>query len=153
MLRLRAGGDVFKFVQEMERLTFWESLKYLAERHGIPLPKRTDLADEEAKKRGAVYEMNEIALRVYQDLLHAPSGQEARAYLKHRGLNQAVAEEFNLGLSERGGQMLVRIFENKASRTPKWRTAASSGHAPTARATTTSSAAGSCSPFIPRPAR
>ncbi|WP_321477225.1 DNA primase [uncultured Paludibaculum sp.] len=108
-----AGGDVFKFVQEMERLTFWEALKYLAERNGIPLPKRTDLADEEAKKRGAVYEMNEIAVKVYRDLLFSPAGQEARAYLKHRGLSQAIAEEFSLGLSERGGQMLVRIFEKQ----------------------------------------
>lgn len=108
-----AGGDIFKFVMEMERLTFWEALKYLAERNGIPLPKRTDLADEEAKKRGAVYEMNEIAVKVYHDLLFSPAGEEARAYLKHRGLSRAVAEEFNLGLSERGGQMLVRLFEKQ----------------------------------------
>src|SRR5665213_1000312 len=36
------GGDVIKFVQEIEGLSFWESAKMLAERYGVPLPKRSD---------------------------------------------------------------------------------------------------------------
>ena len=34
-----AGGDVFKFIQSVERITFPESLKFLAEKYGIPMPK------------------------------------------------------------------------------------------------------------------
>ena len=108
-----AGGDVIKFVMEIERLTFWEALKYLAERHGIPLPKRNDMADAEAKQRGGVFEMHEIATQLFRDNLFSPAGAEAREYLKRRGLQKATAEEFQLGLSERGGQSLVRIFEKR----------------------------------------
>ncbi|MBI5085854.1 MAG: DNA primase [Acidobacteria bacterium] len=108
-----AGGDVIKFVMEIERLTFWEALRYLAERHGIPLPKRNDLSDEEAKKRGGVYEMHESAAKAFRELLFSGAGQEARAYLQRRGLSQATAEEFGLGLSDRGGQMLARLFEKQ----------------------------------------
>lgn len=108
-----AGGDVFKFIMEIETLTFWEALKYLAERNGIPLPKRSDLADEEARQRGGIYEMHELALKVFEDLLFSPAGSEAREYLKRRGLSRATAEEFALGLSERGGQTLARLFEKQ----------------------------------------
>ncbi|MBI5280687.1 MAG: DNA primase [Candidatus Solibacter usitatus] len=108
-----AGGDVIKFVMEIERLTFWEALRYLAERHGIPLPKRNDLSDEEAKKRGGIYEMHETAAKAFRDLLFSGAGQDARAYLQRRGLSQAAADEFGLGLSDRGGQMLARLFEKQ----------------------------------------
>lgn len=108
-----AGGDVIKFIMEIERLTFWEALKYLAERHGIPLPKRNDLADEEARQRGGIFEMHELALKIYRDQLFSPAGSDAREYLKRRGLSRPTAEEFSLGLSERGGQSLVRVFEKQ----------------------------------------
>ncbi|HEY3442270.1 MAG TPA: DNA primase [Paludibaculum sp.] len=108
-----AGGDVFKFIMEIETLTFWEALKYLAERNGIPLPKRSDLADDEAKKRGGIYEMHEIAVKQFREMLFSPVGEDAREYLKRRGLSKATAEEFGLGLSERGGQALARIFEKQ----------------------------------------
>jgi DNA primase len=106
-----AGGDVIKFVEEIERLTFWEAVKYLAEKHGIPLPKRTDLTDQEAKERAGLFEAQEAAAKAYRDLLFSPAGQEARAYLVRRGVSQATAEEFGLGLADRGGQMMVRILE------------------------------------------
>ena len=46
-----AGGDVIKFVMEIERLTFWEAVKLLAERNGIPLPKQAGHGDEETRRR------------------------------------------------------------------------------------------------------
>jgi DNA primase len=46
-----AAGDVFKFVQEIESLTFPEVLKTLAERYGIPMPHRQRADDPETKSR------------------------------------------------------------------------------------------------------
>lgn len=108
-----AGGDVIKFVMEMESLPFWEAVKYLAERHGIPLPKRSEAADEETRKRAVLYEMHEVALEHFRQNLFGAAGEEARAYLKRRGVGRELAEEFGLGLSERGGQALARIFQRK----------------------------------------
>jgi len=106
-----AGGDVIKFVMEIERLTFWEAVRLLAERNGIPLPRQSEHADEETRRRAALYEMHELAGRLFRELLDSPAGREARGYLERRGVSRATAEEFGLGLSDRGGQMLVRAFE------------------------------------------
>lgn len=108
-----AGGDVIKFVMEIERFTFWEAVKYLAERNGIPIPQRREFSDEEAKLRESLHEMHEIAQRQFQELLYSPQGESARDYLKRRGLSRSTAEEFGLGLADRSGQMLVRLFEKR----------------------------------------
>jgi DNA primase len=108
-----AGGDVIKFVMEIDSLPFWEAVKYLAERNGIPLPKRSEAADEETRQRGVLYEMHEIALEHYRQNLFGPSGEETRQYLARRGVSKAAAEEFGLGLSERGGQALTRLLQRR----------------------------------------
>ena len=105
-----AGGDMLKFVMEIEGITFYEALKLLSERYGIPMPQRREYADPEAKARAALYEMHELAAKHYRATLESSQGAEARAYLERRGLNRDLAESFGLGLSERSGQGLVRVL-------------------------------------------
>ena len=107
------GGDVIKFVMEVERLSFYEALQLLADRHGIPMPKRADYSDPETKLRGAVYQMHELALRLYRTALESPPGAEARAYLQRRGLARKLIEEFGLGYSDPSGQALTRAFQRE----------------------------------------
>ena len=107
----QAKGDVFKFIQEKEGLSFFEALKLLAERNGIAMPQRQGYTDPESKLRAAIYEMHEIAARLFRANLEAAAGAEARAYLERRGVTSAVAEEFALGLSDRPGSQLSRRFE------------------------------------------
>jgi DNA primase len=108
-----AGGDVIKFVMEIEHLTFWEALKDLAEKNGIAMPKRSDFSDEETRRRAKIYEMHEIAERTFRENLYGGAGGEARAYLERRGVTREVAQQFGLGLSDRGGQQLTRLFEKQ----------------------------------------
>ena len=107
------GGDVFNFVMEIEALTFFEALRWLAERHGIPMPRRAGYSDEETRRKSWLYQMHEMAQEVFRKTLDSSAGAEARAYLERRGVSQAVAEEFGLGLSDRSGQTLVRRFEQE----------------------------------------
>jgi DNA primase len=107
------GGDVLNFVMEIERLSFFEALKLLAERNGIPMPKRADYSDEETKLRAAIYRMHEIAAEAFRRNLLGPAGREARDYLARRGVAEATAEEFGLGLAERSGQDLTRRLERE----------------------------------------
>src|ERR1035441_5080347 len=79
------GGDVFNFVQKIEGISFYEALKLLAERHGIAMPKRSLVADEDSKLREAVFRMHELALENFCANLRRPSGQEARADLARGG--------------------------------------------------------------------
>lgn len=108
-----AKGDVIKFVMEIEGLSFYEALKLLAERHGIAMPKRAEYSDPDTKLRAALFDMHEIAARMFRNALASGAGGEARAYLEKRGLGAGQIEEFGLGFSERGGQMLVRRFQQE----------------------------------------
>src|ERR1700685_814117 len=92
-----AGGDVLKFVMEIERISFFEALKMLAERNGISMPKR-EYSDPESKLRAALMEMHEIAARTFQANLNGPVGAETRTYLQSRGVSTEQAAEFGLGL-------------------------------------------------------
>ncbi len=106
------GGDVFKFIMEIERVSFFEALKLLAERNGVAMPKR-DYSDPDSKLRAALMEMHEIAARQFQANLNGPAGAEARNYLASRGVTQAHSAEFGLGLSDTSGQQLIRQFESR----------------------------------------
>src|ERR1051326_2732808 len=73
-----AGGDIFKFVMQFEGVTFFEALKTIAERNGIPMPKRAEYVDAETKQRTALMQAHEIAARLFQSNLNGPSGAHAR---------------------------------------------------------------------------
>lgn len=108
-----AGGDVIKFVMEIEGLTFYEALKLLAERYGIPMPRRADYSDPDTKLRAALYRMHEIACEMYRAAFDGSAGAVARAYVTKRGLTTGLITEFGLGFSEASGQMLARRFERE----------------------------------------
>lgn len=105
------GGDVFKFVQEIERISFYESLKLLAERSGIPLPKRSEYVDADTKLRASIFMMHELAEQAFRGALVAQGGAEARSYLNRRGLKANEIEQFGLGYADRSGHFLVNLFQ------------------------------------------
>jgi DNA primase len=104
------GGDVLKFVQEIEGLTFPETLKKLSEQHGIPMPKRTEYADPESKLRGALFEIYRIAAETFRSNLDGSPAGEARSYLAKRGISPESIETFGLGYTDPSGQVLVRLL-------------------------------------------
>ncbi len=108
-----AGGDVVKFVMEKEGISFYEALKLLAERYGIPMPKRSQYADEDSKLRGAIYQMHELAQENFRANLDGPAGEAARDYLVRRGVTPETAEQFGLGYSDRSGRALLRLYEQR----------------------------------------
>jgi DNA primase len=109
-----AGGDVVKFVMEKEGIGFYEALKLLADRYGIPMPKRSQYADEDSKLRGGIFQMHELAQENFRAHLNSPAGEAARAYLARRGVTPETAEQFALGYSDRSGRALLRLFEQRS---------------------------------------
>ena len=107
------SGDVVKFVQEKEGLSFYEALKSLSERYGIPMPKRSGYADEDSKLRGALLAMHEQAEEAFRANLESQAGEAARSYIGKRGLAPETVEHFGLGYSDRSGRALVRLFEQR----------------------------------------
>jgi DNA primase len=107
------GGDVFSFVQEIEGVSFFEAMRSLAERYGIPLPKRAEYTDPETRLRAAAFQMHELAAQHFRDLLASAAGAEARAYLERRGVAPELAALFGLGYADRGGRGLIRLLESQ----------------------------------------
>ena len=107
------SGDVLKFVMEIEGLSFYEALKSLAERYGIPMPKRSQYADEDSKTREALMRMHELAQEQFRANLHGSAGEAARAYLAKRGVQPETIEQFGLGYSLSSGRALLRMLEER----------------------------------------
>jgi DNA primase len=92
-------GDIFTFVQETQGLDFPEALEALARRAGITLAREP--ADARMRgRRGAAIEALRKAIDVYHDRLKkAPEAGPARAYLRHRGYDVAVIDEWRMGFA------------------------------------------------------
>ena len=94
------GGSVFNFVMEMERVSFPEAIKLVAEKSGVPLPKLIDDSRFEARRNeaDAVIELNKWALEWWEQQLES-SGEAriARDYLKGREITDETRKTFRMG--------------------------------------------------------
>jgi len=92
-----AGGDIYSFLMRLERLSFAEALRRLAEKAGVQLEARAGEA-RPAGRYEELYRANQAAQAVYHHLLiRDRRGEPGRAYLRQRGLAPADWERFGLG--------------------------------------------------------
>lgn len=89
------GGDVFSFLMELDKLTFPEALRELAERAGIQLPRREAAVGSELRDR--LYQANALARDFFRAELLTPAGAAARGYLAGRGFEGEVLSQFEIG--------------------------------------------------------
>jgi DNA primase len=113
----QVGGDVFKFVMEMEKVQFPESIRIVAEKCGIAVPAPRDRSPEERREdheRTLLIEMHRVAQSFFtKNLENTPEGKVARAYLEDRGLTKDVIEQFGIGYAPSGGDILLRQLKTK----------------------------------------
>jgi DNA primase len=94
------SGDVFSFVGKIENVGFPEAIRIVAQKCGIPLPKREYNSPEEAREsrsRGKLLELHEQATLWFEEQLRSPEGAAAREYLTGRGLNAEAIAKFRIG--------------------------------------------------------
>ena len=95
-----ASGDVFSFVSKIENVGFPEAVRIVAQKAGIPLPKREFASPEqaaEARLRTKLLELHETAAAWFEEQLRGPEGALAREYLAGRGLDPKGIKEFRIG--------------------------------------------------------
>ena len=113
------GGSVFNFIMEIERVTFPEAIKIVAEKAGVPLPKLIDDGRFEARQRESdqVIELNQWALSWWEDQLKSESGQarHARKYLEERGLTEQTCNLFRLGFAPDSWEALSTQLRQKGA--------------------------------------
>jgi DNA primase len=98
----QASGDVFSFVGKIENVTFPEAVRIVAQKCGIPLPKREYSSPEEAagaRTRGRLLELHEAATAWFEEQLRGPEGAVAREYLAGRGMTPEGIKTFRIGYS------------------------------------------------------
>src|SRR5580658_9961469 len=96
----QASGDVFSFVGKIENVTFPEAVRVVAQKCGIPLPKREFSSPEEAAEarlRTKLLELHETATAWFEEQLRSPEGALAREYLAGRGLTLEGIKTFRIG--------------------------------------------------------
>ena len=112
------GGNVFKFLMEIQSISFPEVLKVLAERAGIPLPRNSsdNSTDPGHKERASLRKLNEAATRYFQSLLKNPEGGlSARNYLTSRHFDAETLERYRVGWAAPTWKGLLTHVQQKSS--------------------------------------
>jgi DNA primase len=111
------GGDVFKFIMEMEKCAFPEAVRMVAEKSGIPVPHPRERSPEERQanqQRSALVEMHRMAAEFFaRQLTDSSEGKVAQAYLEDRGLDREAIARFGLGYAPSSGDALYHRLKQK----------------------------------------
>ena len=109
------GGNVYTFLMEYNRMSFYEAMEDLAGRAGIEIPER-EMTDQERRAQDArirLKEMNRYAAVYYHAVLKSPRGARAMDYLKNRGLTDETINHFGLGYADIGRDHLYHYLKDK----------------------------------------
>jgi DNA primase len=104
------GGNVYTFLMEHEKLSFYEALKLLAKRANIALPKKgsdqktTEISDQ-------LFYANQVASEYFRDSLK--NSKKAIDYLKSRGFSMDTIEVFSLGYASAEWDGLIKFSKEK----------------------------------------
>ena len=109
------GGNVFSFVEKMDRLSFPEAVRQLAERAHITLPSAGDQEKEKQRtdKRKRLLEANKEAAAWYFYRLRDAKGEKGMQYLRGRSLSAETIRRFGLGFAPMTRDLLVRYLREK----------------------------------------
>jgi DNA primase len=111
------AGNVITFVQEHEKLSYPEAIRWLADYYKITLQEteRTPEQQQQQLAGEALRILNEYASGYFHDtLLRSDEGQLiGLAYFKQRGFRKEIIERFKLGYNPDGGDAFYREATSK----------------------------------------
>jgi len=102
-----AGGDVYKFLQEMESLSFYEAVENLAQKASYTLTYEAGSNAPDQGQKARIYEANLAASKYFVEQLGADAATTGRDFLKSRGFDKSAAETFGVGFAPKGWNNLV----------------------------------------------
>jgi DNA primase len=109
------GGDVIRFVEEIDHLTFGEAVERLAARAGIELRYEQGgyVPGQEQSARRRLIEAHRVAEEFYVARLRDPGAAHGREFLTSRGFDAAAAERFGVGYAPAAWEDLVRHLRGR----------------------------------------
>lgn len=106
-----AHGNVFNFIMDYDNVSFYDALKKLADRVGIPLDISSNPKKKERNINEDMYSVYDIASKYYQNNLLTKDGIDALEYLTKRGFTDEIIKTFGVGLSTRSS--VTKILKAK----------------------------------------
>ncbi len=106
------SGNMFTFVMDMENFTFFDTVKFLADKANITIEFENEPFDPDRNKVEIYYDINKKAGKYFYEKLNSREGAYAKEYLNTRGLKDDTIVKFGLGYSLRDKDALYREFEN-----------------------------------------
>ncbi|MCR4278169.1 MAG: DNA primase [Candidatus Berkelbacteria bacterium] len=92
------GGDIYKFVMQVEHLEFGDALRMLAQKAGVTLQSRTRSEYQTQDSKSSLYQINRACAKVFQTiLLERDAGKAALEYLRKRGIKVETIKQFAIG--------------------------------------------------------
>ncbi len=108
-----AGGNAFKFIQEIDNVSFVEAVSFLARRSGIALPQSGATADL-GEFSDPVYRANELAQKYFHHMLLVDEGgRDALGYLLGRGIQDETIARFGLGYAPPRWDALLKVLNRR----------------------------------------
>jgi DNA primase len=109
-----AGGDVIRFVQLHDNLSFVDALRVLGKRAGVELEPEDAQTARRRSEKDAIYHANEVAARWFHEVLNRDAaGAPGRAYCSGRGIGSEAIETFTLGFAPDGWDGLVSVLQRE----------------------------------------
>ena len=110
------GGNVFRFIMDIEGVSFLEAVERLAKRANVTLPEKEMTAAQRAKleQRKRYLKINNFAARYYQKiLLETEAGRPYREYLQKRQIDEEIIQKFQLGATPSGWDNLYQNLKKR----------------------------------------
>ena len=108
------GGNVFAFLMKISQMTYPEAIRHLAKKTGVIIPERISQKErQEASHQEQLIRINEMATGHYARNLVSPSGKEALAYLRKRGIGEETVRAFRIGFALDGWHHLRDFLEKE----------------------------------------
>src|SRR6202167_4164026 len=109
------GGDVIKFVQKIDGLSFVEAVERLAGRAGIELRYEQGgyVPGQEQSQRRRLIDAHRAAAEFYAEHLQQPQAEHGRKFLSERGFELTDAERFGVGYSPKAWEELTRHLRGR----------------------------------------
>jgi DNA primase len=105
------GGDVISFVQEIEGLSFIETLRILAPKAGVTLERQDPKI---ASQRNRLIDIIEISKNFfYEKLINLDDNDKITKYLKARGLKEETISEWGIGYAPDSWDDLINLLKQK----------------------------------------
>ena len=109
------GGDVIKFVQKIDGLSFVEAIERLASRAGVELRYEQGgyVPGQEQSQRRRLIDAHRAAAEFYAERLRSADAEHARKFLSERGFELNDAERFGVGYSPKAWEDLTRHLRGR----------------------------------------